>query len=141
MARGDWMKERLFVLNSAADFMIRWGGSARDVAETAVRCHYRGKSPDRAVGLLARDVQREVDGRKRRAFERESQDLVAMARTLKREGWRWMTIPERRGGFFWHDQHGSVNNMGGGFASWEEAVQRTFNSVVRKVCGDMGVEA
>jgi hypothetical protein len=129
----NWMKERLFVLNSAADFMIRWGGSARDVAETAVRSHYRGVSPERAAAILARDLEREVASRKRRAFENESRELVTMARALKQEGWRYLTIPDRPGGLFFHDLYGSVNSLGGNFPTWEEAVRRTFNSAIREM--------
>jgi hypothetical protein len=133
VAGRNWLKERDFVLGSAVDFLTRWGGSATDVAATAVRCHYRGASPERATALLARDLEREVAARKHRAFENESRELSTMARFLEREGWRFLTIPGRPGGFFWHDQHGSINNMGGGFPTWEEAVKRTFNSAIRSL--------
>lgn len=133
MARGDWMKERDFCLGAAADFVMRYGSTCAEIAANEVRLHYRGVSPERAAAAFRRDLEVMVAERKRRKFENESRDLVMMARALEHEGWRYLTIPERAGGFFWHDQHGSVNNMGGGFHTWEEAVRRTFNSAVREM--------
>lgn len=104
MARRDWMQERDFCLGAAADFVMRWGGGCDEII---------------------------VAKRKQRKFARESRELVTMARALEHEGWRFLAIPDRPGGFFWHDQYGSVNNMGGGFPTWEEAVKRTFDSAIR----------
>jgi hypothetical protein len=132
------MNERDFVLGAAADFVMRWGGDVKDTAANAVRVHYRGISPEKATALLARDLEVMVAARKRGEFERKSRELVTMAHRIEAEGWRWMTIPDRSGGFFWHDRHGSINNMGGGFKTWEEAVQRTFNSEIRKMVTDAG---
>jgi hypothetical protein len=133
MGARDWMKERDFVLGAAMDFMMRWGGDVKVTAAEAVRLYYRGISPERATALLARDLNVMVEAQKRRMFEKKSRELVTMAHALESEGWRWMTIPDRPGGFFWHDQYGSVNNMGGGFPTWDEAVCRTFNSAIRQM--------
>ena len=133
MARRDWMKERDFCLGAAADFVMRYGSACDEIAANAVRLHYRGISPGRAAAAFRRDLEAIVAERKRRQFENQSRELVTMARALEHEGWRYLTIPDRAGGFFWHDQHGSVNNMGGGFRTWEEAVRRTFDSAVRKM--------
>jgi len=131
MAHKDWDRERDFVMGVALDLVMVRGYEVEGVAESMTRLYYRGISPERAQRSFSRDLHALVNTQKRLVFERESRVLVTMAHALQAEGWRWLTMSDRPGGFFWHDQYGSVNNMGGGFGSWDEAVRRTFNSEIR----------
>jgi len=55
-----------------------------------------------------------------------------MAAQLREEGWQF--YPTHRGAGFWmHDNGASVNNNGGGFATYEEATRRAYRSPLRQL--------
>lgn len=103
----------------------------RAVAESMVRVYYRGCCPERVVSAFERDLTQLVTMAREQKLAAQYDELKAMEESLMDEGWRYLSLVDRPGGFWWHDQHGSVNNMGGGFLTFEEATRRAFQSELR----------
>ncbi len=101
------------------------------VAASMVRIYYRGRCPERVVSAFERDLTRLVTEARAQAQAARYDELKAMENALIAEGWRYLSSVDRPGGFWWHDQHGSVNNMGGGFLTFDEATRRAFQSELR----------
>jgi hypothetical protein len=106
--------------------------NAHDAAESMVRLHYLGKSPQHAEGILRRDLVQIYYERHGGQNERRER-ISRMGRELQAEGWRFIPGHDGRGGFWRHHASRSeVNNNGGCFSSWEAATERAYSSATRQ---------
>ncbi len=114
----------------------KFGGSTPyDVADFMVRHHYtgpaRGKNKARGEFLSRLQVLLQDKEAERRAAD--AGQLNAKAAELQAEGWRFIES-EAGGGFWLHPASGaSINRLGAGFASYEEATEHAYNSPVRQL--------
>ncbi len=124
----NWQHPRKKLISAAADAYQRGWGSIGELAESAVRRHYMGKSPDRALRLFVRDLYREV-------VRRGDPEFRQMVETLHAEGWEYLPMDGvgMRGIFFHRPTGNQVNRMGGPFDSFEEAVKATYYSATREL--------
>lgn len=129
-----WTKPRSELLDVAAKLCQR-GYSAEALAEDFTRWHYDGVSPATATGLFVRDLRKRVIRERYERFCHDMGEVNAKAAQLEAEGWRYLTVPGRAEGFWYHDRLGSVNQLGGGFESFTRATEAAYSSAIRALAG------
>jgi len=132
MTTNNWAKPRNELLEAAAVIALRGGTTDEALADSFTRWHFTGQAPAIARTRFAKDLTARV-GRIR--YERactQMGELSRKAAELEAEGWRYLTVPGRNEGFWYHDRLGSVNQLGGGFESFTSATEAAFTSAVRQ---------
>jgi len=127
----NWQKPRNELIETAAKIALRGGTTTQALAESFTRWHYAGSRPATAASMFSKDLDAVIA---RQRYEQMCERMGALngkAAELEAEGWRYVTVPGRDEGFWYHDRLGSVNQMGGGFESFTQATEAAYNSAVR----------
>ena len=132
MTTSNWAKPRNELIEVAVIIALRGGTTDEALADSFTRWHFNGAAPAIARARFAKDLIARV-GRIR--YERSCTQMGEVSRKaaeLEAEGWRYLTVPGRSEGFWYHDRLGSVNQLGGGFESFTRATEAAYNSAVRR---------
>lgn len=126
-----WTTPRKELLPIAVDLVVNRGHTAEGVAETMARGHFYGLDRAAAQRRFLADLEPLVADGIRQKYDAYFADLRAKEAQMLAEGWRW--VGYRGEGFFVHDDFGyEVNKNGGIYATKEEAILVTWNSVSRQ---------
>ena len=127
----NWQKPRNELIETAAKIALRGGTTTEALADSFTRWHYAGSRPATAAARFVKDLDAKVS---RVLYEQMCErvgDLNGKAAELEAEGWRYLTVPGRNEGFWYHDRLGSANQQGGGFESFARATEAAYNSALR----------
>ena len=130
-AMNNWAKPRNELIEVAAKIALRSGTTTEALADSFTRWHYTGVRPATAAARFTKDLDAMVNRVLYEQMCSRMGDLNSKAAALEAEGWRYLTVPGRDEGFWYHDRLGSVNQMGGGFESFTQATEAAYNSAVR----------
>jgi hypothetical protein len=127
----NWQKPRKELIETAARIALRGGTTAEALADSFTRWHFTGQRPATAADRFAKDLDALIARRRYEQMCERMGVLNGKAAELEAEGWRYVTVPGRNEGFWYHNKLGSVNQLGGGFESFTQATEAAYSSAVR----------
>lgn len=127
----NWAKPRNELIETAAVIALRGGTTAEALADSFTRWHYCGVRPATAAARFAHDLDARIGRQRYEQMCARLGEVSQKATELEAEGWRYLEVPGRAEGFWFHDRVGSVNQLGGGFESFTKATEAAYNSAVR----------
>lgn len=127
----NWQKPRNELIETAAKIVLHGGTTTEALADSFIRWHYNGSRPATAASRFTKDLDARVARVRYEQMCSRIGDLNRKVAELEDEGWRYLTVPGRDEGFWYHDRVGSVNQLGGGFESFARATEAAYNSAVR----------
>lgn len=126
-----WTTPRAELIEIGVNLAKRGDYPVESIARNMVDLHFAGKNP-KAIKELTRDIRAAWYAANGCQTEQQEQ-MSAMARQLRAEGWKHILDDEGRCMWIHLNSGITVNRNGGLFASFDEATQYTFNSATRQV--------
>lgn len=127
----NWAKPRNELIETAAAIALRGGTTTDALADSFTSWHYCGVRPAAAAARFAKDLDANIGQQRYAQMCERMGEVNRQAAELEAEGWRYLEVPGRSEGFWYHDRLGSVNQLGGGFESFTIATEAAYNSAVR----------